>query len=141
MRKTLLAALLVALLPFVPGALSGQDAPPATGGEQAARQARSPEERVDRMLQRMTESLNLSEEQREKIRPILLDQAQQLRALREDKSLSPEDRRAKARALRRDTRLKVDQILTPEQKAKRREHWQNRRGRRGGPPEQAPPQQ
>ncbi len=141
MRKLLFATLMLALVALAPGTLRAQEAPPEAGGQRAGRRARSPEERTDRMLQRMTENLNLSDEQREKIRPILLDQAQQIRALRKDTSLSPEDRRAKARALHQETRQKIDQILTPEQKEKQRENRQKARGRRGGPsPDQAPPQ-
>ncbi len=141
MRKVIFTALTLALLSFVPAALQAQDAAPAPGDQQAQQQPRSPEQRVDRMLDRMTQNLGLSDEQREKIRPILLDQAQQMRALHDDTSLSPQDRRAKVRALRRATRQKVDQILTPEQKAKRRENWQKASGRRNMPPDQPPPQQ
>ncbi len=140
MRKLLLAALTLALLPFMPAALQAQEAPAAPGDQQAQKQPPSPEQRVDRMLDRMTQNLNLTDEQREKIRPILLDQVQQMRALREDNSLSAADRRAKVRAIRSATRQKVDQILTPEQKAKRRENWRKARQRRGAPPDQPPPQ-
>ncbi len=141
MRKLLLAALTLALLSFLAGAMQAQEAPAAPSDQQAQKQPPSPEQRVDRMLDRMTRNLNLTDEQREKIRPILLDQVQQMRALREDNSLSPQDRRAKVRALRSATRQKVDQILTPEQKAKRRENWQKARQRRAGPSDQPPPQQ
>ncbi len=141
MRKVLFATLMLALLSIVPGATPAQEAPAAPSDQQAQKQPPSPEQRVDRMLDRMTQNLSLSDEQREKIRPILLDQVQQMRALRDDTSLSPQDRRAKVRTIRRATRQKVDQILTPEQKAKRRENWQKARGRRSMPPDQPPPQQ
>ena len=141
MRKVIFTALTLALLSFVPAALQAQDTAPAPSDQQAQKQPPSPEQRVDRMLDRMTQNLNLSDDQRAKIRPILLDQAQQMRALRDDTSLSPQDRRAKVRAIRHATRQKVDQILTAEQQAKRRENWQKARGRRNAPPNQAPPQQ
>ncbi len=141
MRKVMLTVLTLALLSFLPAATHAQDTPPAPGDQPAQKQAPSPERRVDRMLDRMTQNLNLTDEQRGKLRPILLDQAQQILALRQDTSLSPQDRQAKVRALRRATRQKVDQILTPEQKAQHRENWQRAHERRNAPPDQAPPQQ
>jgi len=78
----------------------------------------------------MSENLNLTEEQKAKIRPILEDEAEQLKALRADTSLSPEQSRAKARESRSSTRSQIDQILTPEQKGKRTEMQRKARERR-----------
>ncbi len=94
---------------------------------------------VDERLQRMSERLNLTDEQKEKIRPILQDQANQLKALREDTSLSPAQRREKRRKIGQATRKQIAQILTPEQKEKWREMGPGGRGRRQGRPE-GPPQ-
>ena len=91
---------------------------------------------VDRRLKRMTERLNLTDEQREKIRPILQGEADQFKVLREDKSLAQDERREKGHQIRQATNKQINEFLTPEQRAKRREEGRERR--RGG--EQAPPQ-
>lgn len=45
-------------------------------------------ESVDQHLQMLSEKLNLTDDQKAKIRPILQDQMQQMKAVREDSSLS-----------------------------------------------------
>jgi Spy/CpxP family protein refolding chaperone len=88
-------------------------------------------ESVDERLQRMSERLNLSDEQKTKIRPILENEAKQMRELRENKSLSPEDRRAKTREIQRSTQERMDRILTREQREKMRETKEKGRGGEG----------
>jgi periplasmic protein CpxP/Spy len=87
-------------------------------------------ESVDERLARMSERLNLTQEQKEKIRPILQHQVDQWKALRADTSLSEEDRRAKAREIGKSTHEQIEQILTPEQKEKMKEMMQKARERR-----------
>ena len=94
---------------------------------------------VDARLKRMSERLNLTDEQKEKIRPILQSEADQLKTLREDKSLSPEQGREKVRQIRQATNKQIREILTPEQKAKWREGREAGRGTKEGG-QQAPPQ-
>ena len=117
-------------------ALAGQQPAPGTG--QTNPPARMRPATVEARLQRMSERLNLTQDQREKIRPLLEDEVKQMKALRDDASLSQADRRAKVREIRQATRQQIDQILTPEQKAKRNEMRQ--KGRRRGWEGVQPPQ-
>ena len=79
--------------------------------------------------------LGLSQEQKDQMKQIREQQRAKRDAIRDDDSLSLEQRRAKMRELRKETRTQVDGVLTPEQKAKlkqaRKEH-RGERGRRGG---------
>ena len=96
---------------------AGQGASEAPPTAQQARPARG---RVERQLQRMGERLNLTEEQKAKIRPILQERNKQLEDLRAKSSLPQGMARAKAREIRRSARLQIAQILTPEQRDKQK---------------------
>lgn len=73
---------------------------------------------VDERLQHMTKMLNLTDDQQAKIKPILEDQQKQAMALRENTSLSQDDKRAKFQQTHEDAMRKVRAVLTDEQKAK-----------------------
>jgi Spy/CpxP family protein refolding chaperone len=96
---------------------AGQKASQASPTAQQPRPARG---RVERQLQRMRETLNLTDEQVAKIRPILRNRNKQLRDLRANSSLPQGEARAKAREIRKFARQRIDQILTPEQREKER---------------------
>ncbi len=76
-----------------------------------------PAARRDRLSQ-MAEQLNLTAEQQAKIKPILQDEAKELKALRDDTGLSPQDRRGKVQKIREATNAKIKPILTAEQAEK-----------------------
>ncbi len=59
--------------------------------------------------------LNLTDEQKEKLRPIVADENQQLEALRSDTSMSQEQKMQKANQIRESASPKIKAILTPEQ--------------------------
>lgn len=59
--------------------------------------------------------LNLTEDQKAKLRPILLDERQQMEALRSDTSMTTEQKITKAQQIRDTTSPKIKAILTPEQ--------------------------
>ena len=66
----------------------------------------------------MAKYLELTDKQKAKIKPIL-DQAQQrTKKVRADKSLSPEQKRARMRAIREETWKKINPILTDAQRKK-----------------------
>jgi Spy/CpxP family protein refolding chaperone len=84
----------------------------------------------------MSENLNLTDEQKTKLRPLLEDEVKQMNAVRDDTSLSLPGRRAKIREIRQSTRKQIDGVLTPEQRAKRdqmQEKARERRAAHGGP--------
>jgi len=66
-------------------------------------------------LQQVSQQLKLTDDQKEKLRPIFKEQAGKVRELRANKDLSREDRLVKAKAIREDLEAKVKPILTPEQ--------------------------
>jgi len=69
-------------------------------------------------LERMSRHLNLTDEQKAKIKPILEDEDQRLKALRDDGSLTRDQQREKLRSIRQETHEKIRPLLTPEQQKK-----------------------
>lgn len=67
---------------------------------------------------KMKDELNLSKEQSEKMKAIHADSKARMQALRDDKSLSEADRKAKAAEIMKERKEKTDAILNPEQREK-----------------------
>lgn len=76
------------------------------------------EQQQDSKLDRLAKLLGLSAEQKDQIKPILEDEAQQTEAVRQDKSLSQQDQNAKLQAIDDTTWEKVEPILTAAQQQK-----------------------
>ena len=97
---------------------------------------------VDQRLQRMTQMLNLTDDQQQKIKPILETESTQMQTLRSDTSLSREDRMAKMKQIRESTASQINPILTPDQQ-KQYTEMMSRMGPGRGPGggQQQPPQQ
>ncbi|HVT99317.1 MAG TPA: hypothetical protein VHE33_17575 [Acidobacteriaceae bacterium] len=96
----------------------------------------------DRQLAHLTKTLNLSADQQSQIKPILLDRQQKMQALWQDQSLSRQDRRTKAIAIRQDTKARLEAALNDQQKQQFEElqaKMQGRRHNRMGGDNQAPP--
>jgi Spy/CpxP family protein refolding chaperone len=98
----------------------------------------------DEQLAHMTKRYNLSADQQNQIKPILVAQKQQMDQLHSDTSMSREDKMAKMQSLHADSKSKIEAILTGDQKqmyeadqAKMEEH---RGGNMSGAPPAAPPQ-
>jgi hypothetical protein len=96
-----------------------------------------PQQRVNMLAK----ELKLTDDQKSKLLPILTDQQQQMQSLRQDTSMSREDRMAKMRSIHEQTNAKVNGILNDDQKQKyaemqqkMREHMQQRQGGGGAPP-------
>jgi Spy/CpxP family protein refolding chaperone len=109
MTKTIALAVLVAGSLLAGTALQAQDAPkekPAMHGRPNADQ--------------IAKDLNLTDDQKTKVKAALKDQQTKMKALHDDKTLSKEDRRAKSKEIREATQAKMKEILTPEQLEK----WQ-----------------
>ncbi|MGZ4820430.1 MAG: Spy/CpxP family protein refolding chaperone [Terriglobales bacterium] len=116
-----LAILLAVALPV--SMLAQSDAPPAQTqgqmGEHHDHMGRmggppSPQAHLDHL----SSMLNLTDDQKAKIKPILESTDSQAQAIRQDTSLSPQDRRTKMRDLHEKTMAQVKDILTPEQQSK-----------------------
>ena len=86
--------------------------------------------------------LNLTDEQKAKLRPILQEENQQMEAVRNDSSMNQEQKVAKANEIRQTASPKIKAILTPEQLQKladlqKAKQQQNQ----SAPPAAAPPHQ
>jgi protein CpxP len=90
-------------------------------------------------LERLNKQLNLTQDQQDKLKPILEDRQKQMEALRNDTAMSREDRMTKMRDIRKNTDDQIRQALNPDQQKKFDEMQQQMMrggpgGRRGGPP-------
>ena len=77
--------------------------------------------------------LNLTADQRAKLQPIMQQQRQQAQAIRNDSSLTHQQKQEKIRSLRQGTMSQMQGILTPEQQQQLQQWQQGRRGRGKGP--------
>ena len=93
-------------------------------------------ESADQHLQMLSEKLNLTDDQKTKLKPMLQDQMQQMKAVREDSSLSEEQKRAKMKSIHESLHEQINAVLTPEQQAKfkqmRQEQMQKHKGMEEG---------
>jgi hypothetical protein len=103
---------------------------------------------TEQRLQRMTQQLNLTGAQQEQIKPILENEGKQMQALRDDTSLSQDDRRAKMMQIRQASATQIKPILNADQQKQYDEMMSRQgqgRGRGPGPgqmqPQAQPPQQ
>jgi Spy/CpxP family protein refolding chaperone len=130
-KMALIAALTVgSVLALSPG-LRADDAnntPPAGGpppGGPSAPGMRGRGPNLDLIAQR----LNLTDDQKPKVKAILDDQRQQMRDLWQNQNLSREDRMSQMKSISEATDAKLKAVLTADQFAQ----WQQIRPRMGGP--------
>src|SRR5580698_1958511 len=95
----------------------------------------------DEQVARMTKRYSLSADQQAQIKPILANQQQQMQALRQDSSLSREDKMAKMKSIHLDSSTKIQALLNDSQKQKfaqdqqrRQEHMEERGAAPAGGP-------
>lgn len=67
--------------------------------------------------------LQLTDEQKAKIKDIVSNAREQARKIRTDGTLSPEQKRKQLLELRQNTRQQIGSVLTPEQREKMRKLW------------------
>ena len=150
-----LGALLSLGLGLAAGTAFGQDEqappPPPQAGQQPDQQSgpgmgghmgRRHMPTVDDQLKHLSKKLNLSDDQQAKLKPILEDQRKQMDAIRNDSSLSREDRFSKMQEVRQGSDTQIKSVLNDDQQKnfdKMREDQANRmkRWHRGG--DNAPP--
>ena len=95
----------------------------------------------DEQVARMTKRYSLSSDQQAQIKPILANQQQQMQALRQDSSLSRDDRMAKMKSIRDDSSSKIQALLNDSQKQKFAQDQQRRQEQmqeHGAPPAGGP---
>ncbi len=89
-------------------------------------------------LEELAKDLNLTDDQKEKLKPILTEDAEKLKALRADDKMERRERAQKMRDIRTDLDAKMKPILNDEQwkkleesRAKAREEAKKKGGRKG----------
>jgi Spy/CpxP family protein refolding chaperone len=112
MKITRILAGLVSL-----GLVTGFGVPLASAKLQAAEQQAAAKEAMPDRLRAAVESLNLTDEQKAKVKKIFADAKTQRQAIMNDASLSDDQTKAKMKELHEATKAKVSTILTPEQQA------------------------
>ncbi|MFN0120402.1 MAG: Spy/CpxP family protein refolding chaperone [Blastocatellia bacterium] len=80
--------------------------------------------------------LDLTEEQKGKLTPIFANQAKEIKALKDNTTLSEADRETKTKEIRRNANKEVMAILTADQRAKLKELRQQQNQNGGAPAEQ-----
>jgi Spy/CpxP family protein refolding chaperone len=131
-QLSFLAALaLGALVAIVPNARA-QDTKDAAKPALPASGARSGRGGGAAQLDRLSERLKLTDDQKTKLQPILKEEAAKLRELRDDKTVTEEQRPAKAREIRQQYLAKIKPILTTEQFDQLKKMREQNRGQRGG---------
>jgi hypothetical protein len=83
----------------------------------------SPEERADRMSDKLDRRLNLTKQQDKDIHTINTDIATRMEALKNNTSISKKDKMAKVKALNAERSQRFQKVLTPEQ-YKRWNDWE-----------------
>ena len=112
--KKLAVTLFVILLAVMVGTpvMSAQD---NMGGAMASQGAMGNASDVTARLQHMSKALQLTPDQQEKIKPILMEEAPKIQALKADTSMPPAQKMMQMKQIRDATNAKINPILTPEQ--------------------------
>lgn len=76
----------------------------------------SPE--VQQKLQKLSSALNLTDDQKTEIKPILQREVQKLKAIRNDPSMNDEQKRAQAQDVHAAAHSEIQSLLTPKQQQK-----------------------
>jgi periplasmic protein CpxP/Spy len=74
--------------------------------------------KVQEGLQKLATQLQLTDDQKAKIKPLLQEQYTQLKSVHDDTSLSDEQKKAKMKAIHQDYHSQIQAVLTPEQQKK-----------------------
>jgi len=73
---------------------------------------------VQAKLQKLSSELNLTEDQKTQLKPVLQGEVKQLKAVHDDTSLSPDQKEAKMKEIHAGAKGQIGSILTPEQQQK-----------------------
>jgi Spy/CpxP family protein refolding chaperone len=137
LKQCLLVLLAVGLISIAAPFAAAQDSPPAQGNGGWHHGPPDPAQRT----QELTKKLNLTSDQQTKVQGIFQSEHSQMESLRQDTSLSQQDRHAKMMEIHKGTDAQVRALLDSTQQKKwdemqaKREQWgQNRR--QGPPPQQ-----
>jgi protein CpxP len=130
----------------IPAMAQDNGGPPPQADQQGqGRRGGDPGQMEARQLEMMTKHLNLTPDQVTQVKAIDDAQRPQMMALRQDSSMSRDDKRSKMMAMRQDRETKIRAVLTDDQKPKydemiahEKERMEHRGGGQGGPPPPPP---
>lgn len=117
MKKSFFSLILSTVMVAGVIAAAAQQPDQQSGSEDSARQARHRPD-PQRTVQMLAKRLNLTDDQKQKLLPVLTGQQEQMRSIVSDSSLSQADRREKIKALRQESDTRINSILNDEQKQK-----------------------
>jgi septal ring factor EnvC (AmiA/AmiB activator) len=107
-------------------------APPAEGGRHWGHHHRPS---VDQQMKHLTKALKLSDDQQTKVRSALEDQNKQMEQIRNDSSLSRDDRFSKMKQIHDSTNTQIKSVLNADQQNKfdeiQQKHQEHMRGHQG----------
>ncbi len=86
---------------------------------------------VEQQMERLSTQLNLTDEQKPKVKAVLEEEHKKMQELRSDTSLDRDARREKMQTIRKDTTAKMKGVLTEDQ-FKKYEEMAQRMGKKGG---------
>jgi hypothetical protein len=90
----------------------------------------TPEERAEIMMVRLSHRLDLTDAQKEQLLPILLDQAEQVKAIHEEAAAERQLRRQQMEQIRDTTHAGIESLLDPDQLEKFQEMVREREEQR-----------
>jgi len=123
-------------------AQSDQQTPPQQQGPNGMGRGHGGPPSPDQQLAHLTQALTLTSDQQSRIKPILEDQAKQMESLRQDTSLSRQDRFTKMQEIQKASHSQIREVLNSDQQQKFDSLMKNRMGgpHHGGPGgDQTPP--
>jgi Spy/CpxP family protein refolding chaperone len=89
-------------------------------------------EEMQEHMNKVAMELNLTADQKTQVQSIMQDQMQQAKSIRQDSSLSEDQKEAKIKELHESAHSKINAVLTPDQQKKfaeiRKEHRENHGG-------------
>lgn len=91
---------------------------PSTGTGSADVTDAEVDAKVDARMQQLTTELGLSDEQKTEIKPVLVNAAKRLQAVKNDKQRSVDDKKSKMDEIHDTARGEIRQFLTPAQSKK-----------------------
>jgi len=115
----------------LPMAAIAQNAGSAAGGDANAAASQTTEKKGERAA-KFAEALNLTDQQKADLKGIRDNERQQAQAIKNDTSLTAEQKKAKFKELRKSSHEQMMAKLTPEQQQKFKEMRKDNRGHRHG---------
>ncbi len=129
--KMLVAGLSLATLVFAAPVRAEGDAP--KGGDKPAKKEGGPRQGAPgERIMKMLETLNLTDDQKKQIEPIVEKMKTDMKALMDDKAIAQDDKRAKGMEIMKGAMQQVEALLTPEQKETLKKQREAHKGP-GGP--------